>query len=90
MGRHKFEYLEQAFLARELEIQRTLGRSLWGGRSPTQFEVSLALESVRMATGRVRFGWSAWAPKTETRPELQFGLKFTPKTETHGYPKPDR
>ena len=25
------------------------------------------LRSVRMATGRVRFGWSIWAPKTETR-----------------------
>ena len=60
--------------------------NLVANKSPPQWGFG-----VRMATGRIRLGWSAWASKNKTRirPELQFGSEFIPKIETRGYPKPD-
>jgi len=34
---------------------------------PDSHPLPLSPSHLRMATGRVRFGWSIWAPKTETR-----------------------
>ena len=57
-----------------------------GGRRETR-------AAVRMATGRVRIGWSLRAPKTETRNRnpnpKPIRVEIHHQNQTRGYPKPE-
>jgi len=81
------------------------GEGVWSELSKTVAEnlsrsvVSLASYHGDFTSGWQRVGFGSGGvsghpkPKpeleTRTRPEIQFGSEFIPKTETHGYPKPD-